>query len=162
MRLAFTERGWESFSFDRLTGLVKEAGFDGVELYDLFKREDFFLPGAPLNRYMIASTMRSLRDSRIEIPCLDTSVDLTDDLAVSRLTDMIALAGDMRVPYVSTECIPDREDLVREKLRVLTEKAAASDVILLLKTRGIYADTARLKALLDDFASDSLGVLWPS
>ena len=160
MKLAFTERGWESFSFDRLTGLVKEAGFDGVELYDLFKREDFFLPGAPLNRYMIASTMRSLRDSRIEIPCLDTSVDLTDDLAVSRLTDMIGLAGDMRVPYVSTECIPDREDLVREKLGVLTEKAAASDVILLLKTRGIYADTARLKALLDDFASDSLGVLW--
>lgn len=31
---------------------------------------------------------------------------------------------------------------------------------ILLKTSGIYADTARLRALMDEFACDWLGALW--
>ena len=160
MKLSFTQRGWMGFSFDRLTELVKEAGFDGVELYDLYKNDKLFASGAPLSRYQLASTMRRLKDKQIEIPCLDTSVDLTDPDAVSVLKEMIRLASEMRVPYVSTECIPDEEEKVIAALTELIPAAEDADVILLIKTRGIYADTARLKALLESFASDSLGVLW--
>ena len=38
--------------------------------------------------------------------------------------------------------------------------AEALDVTILVKTSGIYSNTARLRAMLDRFASDNLAVLW--
>ena len=54
---------------------------------------------------------------------------------------------------------PNEEQIVAniQKLLPLAEELG---VCLLIKTSGIYADTGRLRALLESFASDYTGALW--
>ena len=47
-----------------------------------------------------------------------------------------------------------------QNLETLLPLAEEKGVTLLLKTSGIYADTARLRAMMDQFASDYMGALW--
>ena len=70
------------------------------------------------------------------------------------------MARNMRVPYISVVALEDKEDLVREMLERLLPIAEEKQLTLLMKTSGIYADTARLRRLMDSFACDQLAALW--
>ena len=50
--------------------------------------------------------------------------------------------------------LQDKEDLVRTRLTELLQDAEAAGVTVLVKTSGIFSDTARLRAMMDDFACD--------
>jgi len=160
MKLSFSTRGWE-FSWDEALRLAGEIGFSGVELYNLQNRPDLTGRGGPFHKYNVAATVRALRDQRLDLPCLDTSCDLSAEAdCVPALTELLNLAAEARVPYVSA-CAHEKDELrVRERLDALLPAAEERGVTLLLKTSGIYSDTARLRALLDDYASDCLGALW--
>lgn len=160
MKLSFSLRGWLSLSFREAAGIAEEMQFSGFELYDLHKYSEPTAKGGPLDRYSMAGTMRSLRDKGIEIPNLDTSIDLGREGSLEKILWTISTARDMRVPFVSAEVMTDSEDLVKESLKKIVEAAKKAGVTFLLKTRGIYVDTERLKNILDLFAEDSLGVLW--
>ena len=160
MKLSFSTRGWMDLSYDEIVEIAEDCGFGGFELYDLFKRPEMFEKGMPLHKYSVAGTVRSLRDRGLEIPNLDTSLDLGREGSLENLLWTIELAGVMGVPFVSAEVMTDNEALVKASVPEIVEKAKAADVTFLMKTRGIYVDTARLKDMLDLFADDSLGVLW--
>ena len=66
----------------------------------------------------------------------------------------------MQVPYVVIVALQNNVELVRNRLAELVDDAEAADVTILIKTSGIFANTGRLRALLDDFACDQLGALW--
>ncbi|MBE6910240.1 MAG: AMP-dependent synthetase [Ruminococcaceae bacterium] len=160
MNLSFSTRGWE-LSWDETLRLAQEMGFSGVELYNLHRSGALTGRGGPFHRYNIAATVRALRDKHLALPCLDTCCDLSaDGDAVESLRGLLALAADARVPCVSALAHTDDEPRVRACLDALLPEAEARGVTLLLKTSGIYADTARLRALLDGYASDCLGALW--
>ena len=38
MKLSFSTRGWQQLGWDELLESARESGFNGIELYDLFKR----------------------------------------------------------------------------------------------------------------------------
>ncbi len=160
MKLSFSTRGWSSFPFEELKNIASEMHFNGFELYDLFKHQEDLEKGRPLHKYNIAASMRTLRDKGLEIPNLDTSLDLGKPESLEKLEWTIELAGSMHVPRVSCEVMTDAEDVVKESLTKLIPLAKKAEVIILIKTRGIYVDTKRLENLLDEFADDSLGVLW--
>ncbi|MCR5794136.1 MAG: AMP-binding protein [Solobacterium sp.] len=160
MKLSFSTRGWSQLSFQETADIAEEMGFAGFELYDAFKFSALTAKGGPLEKFRVAGTMRSLRDRGIEIPNLDTSLDLGLEGSLESVLWTIRLAGDMRISFVSAEVMTDNEPLVRESLSVIMEEAKKAGITFLIKTRGIYVDTERLKNLLDLFADDSLGVLW--
>ncbi|MBR3350265.1 MAG: AMP-binding protein, partial [Solobacterium sp.] len=160
MKLSYSTRGWHSLSFDDYANIAEEMKFAGYELYDLFKHEEYFAKGGPLDPYAVRSTMRSLRDRGIEMINLDTSLDLGKEESLETALWTIRKAGSMGVGFVSAEVMSGSEDTVRNALTAILEAVKKEKVTFLMKTRGIYVDTERLKNILDEFADDSLGVLW--
>ena len=161
MNLSFSTRGWGDLSWDQMLQEAVDMRFGGVEVYNLFKFPELTDRGGPFHAHKVAATVRQLRDLKLKIPCLDTSVDLSSDPeAVSILSAMLEHAKQAQVPYVVACALKENEELVGENLEKLLPKAEASGVSLLLKTSGIYADTARLRSMLESFASDWLGALW--
>ena len=162
MKLSFSTRGWEDCSWGELLETASEMRFGGVELYNPQKQEALFEKGGPFHRYALSATVREMREKKLSIPCLDSSCDLSDGdgAAVEALRALIALAADLRVPCVSAYASRDAEETVRENIAALLPLAAQKQVVLLIKTSGVYSDTARLRDLLNAFACDELAVLW--
>ena len=160
MRLSFSTRGLD-FSWDEALDIAGEMGFGGVELYNVHERGELTERGGAFHKYNVAATVRALRDRSLALPCLDTSCDLSAAPdCVPALTGLLRLAAEARVPNVSALAHTENEARVRERLDTLLPIAEECGVTLLLKTSGIFSDTARLRALLDDYASDRLGALW--
>ena len=162
MKLSFSNRGWKDLTWDELLSTAGEMRFGGIELHDPQKQRDFMGRGGPFHKYAISATVRNLRERRLAIPCLDSSCDLSVESAgtVETLRDLFALASDLRVPCVCAWASRDAEATVRANIAELLPEAARRQVTLLVKTCGVYADTARLRDLLNSFARDELAVLW--
>ena len=162
MNLSFSTRGWGDLSWEELIDAALDMKFTGIEVYNLFKFPEMTDRGGPFHKHKIAATVRQLRDLKLSIPCLDTSVDLSrEESCVDTLKSMMQLAHDLQVPYVvGWASSGDDEAFLRCNLARLLPVAEKLGVCLLIKTSGIYADTARLRALLESYASDWLGALW--
>ena len=161
MNLSFSTRGWGDLSWDGMLQEAVDMRFGGVEVYNLFKFPELTDRGGPFHVHKVAATIRQLRDLKLKIPCFDTSVDLSSDpQAVCVLSAMLENARQAQVPYVVACALTENEELVGENLEKLLPVAETAGVSLLLKTSGIYADTARLRSMLESFASDWLGALW--
>jgi len=161
MNLSFSTRGWGDLSWDQMLQEAVDMRFGGVEVYNIFKFPELTDRGGPFHAHKVAATIRQLRDLKLKIPCFDTSVDLSSDPeAVSILTGVLEDAKNAQVPFVVACALTENEELVGETLEKLLPVAENSGVTLLLKTSGIYADTARLRSMLESFASDWLGALW--
>ena len=162
MRLSFSTRGWAHLDWNEWLEAATSTGFEGVEVYNLPKFPELVDRSGPFHKYNIAATVRELRSKKLEIPCFDTSCDLSSETEdfVPAIRNLIQVAKNMQVPYVVIVALQDNEDLVRSRLAELVDDAEAADVTILIKTSGIFANTGRLRALLDDFACDQLGALW--
>ena len=164
MNLSFSTRGWGDLSWEELLDAALDMKFTGIEVYNLFKFPAMTDRGGPFHKHAIAATIRQLRDLKLSIPCLDTSLDLTESAQVREtIGQMIQIAHDLQVPYVVCWTSRDSEDaeaLIQENLEALLPLAEEQGVCLLIKTSGIYADTARLRKTLESYASDWLGALW--
>jgi len=161
MNLSFSTRGWPKLTWDEMVDTALQMGFTGIEVYNLPKFPDMLAKGGPFHLYQTAATARDLREKKLTIPCFDTSCDLSaDPTAVDTLLELIQVARNAQVRYVVACALSDREDVVYDALCQLIPAAEKAGVSLLLKTSGIYADTARLRRMLNQFASDYLGALW--
>ena len=161
MNLSFSTRGWPGLAFDEMIETSLDMGFSGIEVYNLSKSPELFDKSGPFHKYNTAATVRRLKELNLKIPCFDTSCDLTsDEDAAQTLSELLDVAHNCRVPYVVACALEDNEEKVFSALSLLLPKAQNLGVSILLKTSGIYADTARLRNMLDRFASDELGALW--
>lgn len=161
MNLSFSTRGWSEFSWEEMIDTAIDTRFRGIEVYNLQNFPAFFEKGGPFHKYNTAATARALREKQLQIPCFDTSCDLSAQADCSQqLSDLIKIAHNMQVPYVVACALHDEEEQVRTRLATLLQAAEKEGVTILLKTSGIFSDTARLRALMDDFACDELAALW--
>ena len=161
MKLSFSTRGWPSLSFGEMLDVALDMGFAGVEVYNLTKFDPLMDKDGPFHKYNTAATVRELREKGISIPCFDTSLDISsDENAISSAKALIEIARNARVPYVVVCALTDHEETVYAALEALLPLAEEKEVSILLKTSGIYSDTARLRRALDFFASDHLAALW--
>jgi len=161
MKLSFSTRGWPGLSFDEMLDTAKDMGFSGVEVYNLTKFNPLMDRGGPFHKYNTQATARKLREKGLSIPCFDTSLDISsDENAKDSVLSLIEIARNTRVPYVVVCALTDNENLVYSALCDILPTAEAMEVTVLIKTSGIYSDTARLRAMLDRFASDRLAALW--
>ena len=161
MKLSFSNRGWPELSFESMLDTAVDMGFAGVEIYNPHSFGHLTEKGAPFHKYNTAATARQLREKQLTIPCFDTSCDISGNSSViNTVTELIEIAHDSNVPYVAVCALHDDENAVFSALTALLQKAEALSVSILVKTSGIYADTSRLRAMLDRFASDNLAALW--
>ena len=161
MKLSFSTRGWTDLCWGEMLQTAKDMGFSGIEVYNLHKQDSLLDRGGAFHKYNLTATARQLREKQLAVPCFDTSCDLSaDENCVSTLIPLMDIAKNAQIPYVVACALADKEDAVYEKLSALVKAAENAGITLLLKTSGIYADTARLRDMMDRFASDHLAALW--
>jgi len=162
MNLSFSTRGWRQFDWNSWTRLAEESHFQGIELYNVFDMPQLTDKGGPLHKYTLAATVRQLQEAGITIPCLDSSLDLSDgkEETLEQMRSMLRLAADLHTPYVSAKAQNGTEETVKTALSALLSDAASTKVTILMESSGIFSSTEKLRALLDAFACDELAALW--
>ncbi len=166
MKLAFSTIGCPDFSWKDILALAKDFGFDGIEIRG---------PGAggvqPLSEAQLPKLREKLAAMRLEVPCLSSGCCLKEaSKAAENEREIIAyikLAASLHAPYVRVlgELEPQSlgevdDEVILAALKRLAPIAEEHGVTLLLETNGVYCDTARLGALLNQVASDAVGALW--
>ncbi len=162
MKLSFSTRGWKDLSWEDMICYASEMRFSGIEVYNVFQQPSFTEGAGPFHRYAMVRTYRELREKKLSIPCFDSSLDVSQDNAwmTEEAERLIRMAADMRSPYVCVFASEDVPALIRRNLGKLVPVAAECYVTILVKTSGVYSDTALLRDLMNDFACDQLAVLW--
>lgn len=170
MKIAFSTLGCPDFNWQDIYAMAKDLGYGGIEIRGL--GDDIFAVKAPpFSEAQLPATLKKLESLRLEIPCLSSGCCLKfadqQERNQSELRQYIDLAAKLGTPYIRVladlEPAPagDVDDeTVKAALRACIPYAEEKGVTLLVETNGVYADTARLRALLDDLASDSVAALW--
>ena len=167
MRLCFSTKGWHNAAWEDFLTAAEDLGFEGIEIHNL-SAPAMNRKGGPADANAAAAAYRAVYDRRLSIPCIDTTADLCSREEQGKLfheiVNCIEAARHMHALYVRLHTVCDEssydEELVRAALSFALPIAQENDVVLLIETMGIYADTARLRDLLDSYASDSLAALW--
>ena len=156
MKLSFSQRGWESLSWKQLKDVATEMNFSGVELFDVQNNKELIFGDGPFSTYNVKTTLRRLKEKHLEIVCLDSSLDAANETEeVKKLIDIASL---LEARFVAIR--PENDEGVREAIKELIPFAESRGVCILIKTRGDFADTKKLRSLLDSFAHDSVAALW--
>ncbi|NLL56101.1 MAG: AMP-binding protein [Clostridiales bacterium] len=170
MNLSFSTNGW-SFSFDELVQIAKENKLKGIEIHDI--NHSSFDKEEPFCKQNIAKTLRKLNENKLRICCLDAVSNLADyqnsQNIIAEIERLIELAKDLNCPYIRLHAYNSKEQnldslAIDKKIIEIIEKvlpiATNNKVTLLIESMGIYADTTRLKNVLDYFAQDYIAALW--
>ncbi len=161
MKLSFSTRGWGDHSFDELIRLAEENKMDGIEIYNVNRTPNFTKKGAPFHKYNVQATGRYLREHHLSIPAVDSYIDLSKiDFDIEGLMALLDIADSLDVPFVSAAAMHDDEEAVRENIKKVLPVFEEKNVVFLIRTNGIYANTERLRDLLDGFSNDCLAALW--
>ncbi|MDL2274363.1 sugar phosphate isomerase/epimerase [Oscillospiraceae bacterium OttesenSCG-928-G22] len=168
MKLSFSTVGCPNWTFQEILSAAKDLGYDGIELRGL--GEDIYTPDIkifrPENR---EETRNALRKAGIEIPIIasDCVLSKKDADMEKRIESYIDLASALGASYIRLlgdewgepgEGIDD--GLVLSRLRSSAPYAKEMGVTLLVESNGVYADSARLRKLLDDADSSAIQALW--
>jgi len=170
MKIAFSTLGCPDFDWPDIYSMAKDLGFDGIEIRGLGK-DIFAVKAKPFTGEELPNTIKKLSELRIEIPCLSSGCCLKfagdADKSCDEILQYIELASQLKTPYIrilaDLEPQPAGEvndDEVLAALRRLIPAAEENGITLLIETNGVYSDTKRLSALLDNAASDAVGALW--
>ena len=161
MKLAFSTRGRRNISWDENIASATDARFNGIEIYDIMRTKSLTCPSGPFNKYNIYSTLKNLQENNLSIPCMDSSIDISNEnICPEVVLNTIDIAQYIGCPYVSVKAEKDNTDNIYSNIETLLQYAEDKNIIILIKTWGIYSDTDNLRILLDSFASDNLAALW--
>ena len=159
MNLSFSTRGWDRLSWTEIMRDATDYAFQGIEIYNLQCCERMTDRSGPFHLYHQMETDRALRENHLRIPCLDTSIDLAAPRD-SSLEGLIQIAANMHIPYLAVCARGTDEKQIRNQLDTLLPMVKEKGLCLLIKTVGIFSDTALLRDWLDSYAVDELAALW--
>ena len=179
MKTSFSTLACPTNSFTDITVMAKDLGFDGIELrgvgldgqtgepiIDIYDGRELAFSRSNFN-----GTAERLKALGLAVSCLSSGCALGDkahratviaeakayiDTAKRLGSEFVRLLGDTVIaPGADVD-----DAYIAETLTELAPYAAENGVTLLIETNGVYCDTARLRAMLDGVASDSVGALW--
>lgn len=170
MKLSFSTLACPDASWTDIYSMAKDLHFDGIEIRGL--GEDIYAFNAhPFKDSHISETIAKLSELELSIPCFSSGCCLKYkdeyDNIISEITQYTVLAEKLSTPYV--RILADREpmpvdevddDYIVSVLKKLAEIAAEHNVTLLVETNGVYADTERLKKVIEAVDSEYVAVLW--
>ncbi|MCR4877325.1 MAG: AMP-binding protein [Clostridiales bacterium] len=161
MKLSFSTRGWNDLPWEQQIQDAEEYRFQGIEVYNLSRTPSLTDRSGPFHPYHLNETLRNMKDRHLAVSCLDTPIDLSaGDADPAEFRQLFQAASALQTPYVAVCALSDREEQIHGNLDMILPLLEGTDLCLLIKTTGIYANTERLRAMLDDYARDELGALW--
>ena len=163
MKLAFSTRFHKNRSFDDFLKTAEELKYSGIEIHD-FRDSSFGGRTSPFNPDMASATKRKLINAKKSIVCIDSNCNAADlsQENFEKFNSAVAVASNINVPYV--KLYAEKSDGAYEKTIEFVTKAIEigekNNVIILVETRGLFADTTKLCDLMNHFASDYIGADW--
>ena len=159
MKLAFSTNRWSGSSVEGFFDLAARYNFAGIEIHDAQK----MLSG--LDGAALAALRRRTFEKHLQIVCLDLVSDIADnaEAALAELTQLAVIARKLHAAGIRLRTAADDDgavDRVRAFLRQALEIAGREKTPLWIETVGVFADTAKLRALFEEFISDHLAALW--
>lgn len=170
MKISFSTVACPNSSWTDIYTMAKDLAFDGIEIRGL--GNDIFAVNAhPFTDEALPKTIKKLNDLNLKISCLSSGACLKNkdkyDEVIYDILSYVALAEKLSVPYIrilaDSAPMPEGnvdDDYIIGVLKSLAEKIIDTDVTLLVETNGVYADTLRLKKLLDAVGSEKIAALW--
>ena len=166
MKLSFSTNGWNS-NLNELVSIAKSLGIEGIEIHNAKS----FQEHAPFSDENVLRTLRFLNENNVAISCIDATSNLADpakkDEAVKEIKELIELAKNLRCEYIRIHAMhvaelsnEEEDELIKSIISETLDFAIKNNIILLLETMGIFADTLRIKKMLDSFADDNLAAVW--
>lgn len=170
MKISFSTLACPMYSWADIYSMAKDLGFDGIEIRGL--GEDIFsVKAKPFTENQLPSTLAALNRLKLEIPCFSTGIALKEkehfEQCIYEIKEYCTLAKACGTPYIriladrNPEPAEDIDDnFIISTLKSLSETAKEYNVTLLVETNGVYADSARLKSVLDAVNSPYIAALW--
>ena len=167
MKYSFSTVGCPNWRWHEITAAARDLGYDGIELRGL--GSDLTLTDLRIfSDEQIEKTAAELTASGLSVPCLASDCLLHNpDYDIAGVQGYISLAAALGAPYIRV--LGDDwgwpgenadEVLVASRLKALAPAAEKAGVTLLMETSGVWADTAKLAALIAEVNSPAVRVLW--
>ena len=163
MKLAFSTKFHKDRGFDDFLRVADELRYQGIEIHDF---RDPMLSGrtSPFNPDMASVTKRKLINEKKSIVCINSNCNAADtsEENFEKLRSAVSVASNINVPYVKVHVDggDDAYDKAVEFIGEAIKLGEKSNVIIVVETTGIFADTTRLCDLMNHFASDYIGADW--
>jgi len=170
MKLAFSTLGCPGWSWDEIYATAKDLGLNGIEVRGL--ENEMYAPQAkPFSPEYLAATIEKLKSGHMVIPMLTSGCDLSDrenkgkniaegknyiDLAVKLGAQYIRVLGDTDpapAGYIDVS-------FVKNSYLELCEYAQDKNVLVLMETNGVFADSKVMRCFMENVNHPNAGVLW--
>lgn len=166
MKVGFSTIGCPELSLESVIALAKEHGFSNIEIRALENK--MYLPDTEaFSEKNIRHNYSILKRARLNVSCLTSQCCLTDGQKyLEDAKKYIALAEKLRVPFVRLlgDAMPEpgtaNTDLVFSLLCSLDEYVKDMEVMPLIETNGVYANSLYLKRVFEEGNFKNIGVLW--
>ena len=170
MLTCFSTLACPDFSWQDIYSMAKDFNFDGIEIRGL-GNDIFSVKAPPFKDSELPKTIAKLKQLKLEIPCLSSGEPVNDvetrEQAKAEIIAYCELASKIGARYIRVlgdrNAAPGKEvddAVVIETMKELVPVAEQYNVTLLLETNGAYADTKRLKKVLDEIGSHKVAALW--
>ncbi|MBQ6019168.1 MAG: AMP-binding protein [Clostridia bacterium] len=159
MKLSFSIKNWSEYDWQGFCEAAQDAGLQGVEIYNI-NAPIFRDKLSPANPELSAVSRRKLAERGLCVPCVNTVADLTSPEFDAEFTECLTLALNLNIENISIHTKNDDPDECEKIVARLLETIGSKPVCLLVETTGVYADTGKLRDLLNRFADDRFAALW--
>ena len=167
MKFAFSTLGCPDWTFSEIVSTAVDLGYDAVEVRGIEK--EVFAPYAkPFLGANLEKTILMLEKKNVKVSLLATGVVLSGNRnsAISESTAYIDLAHKLNVPYIrvmiSSQPFPEDADFdsAVSTYREICNYAKGKNVIPLVETNGILAESTVMAKFIEAADCENSGVLW--
>ncbi len=168
MKISFSTLGCPEWSWEEIIATAKDFEYDGIEIRGI--ENELFMPKAkPFLPQNICKTKNGLAKMGLKISCLTSSCYLQEgnEKTIIDAKRYIDLAEELNIPYIRVlgDTNPESGHNVNvqnviNSLKELAKYAVDTGVTILIETNGVFADSNKLKDLIEKVNSDTVGVLW--
>ncbi len=166
MNLAFSTKFHKASGFNDFLKIAEELRYDGIEVYDI-TADQFSGKASPFNPDMASVTKRTLINAKKSIVCLNSCCNIADGAMaeenLKKIETVLSVAHNINVPYIKVyaESAEDSAfESVTDFMSRIISLCEQKNVVVLVETVGMFADTTRLCELMNYFASDFIGADW--
>jgi len=170
MKIAFSTLGCPEWTWEDIYSMAGDIGFDGIELRGLGNEISSY-NAKPFLFENIGNTVDKLNAMNLKISCVSSSCCVKNisysEKTLSEGFKSIDLASKLKSEYVRVladlephETGEVNENVVLESILKLADYAEEKNVIILIETNGLYANSVTLKNLIEKINHNNVAVLW--
>ncbi len=160
MKISFPDSFVKSTSFINLCNIVKDYGFDGIEICDIEKEKKAHLDSLFRSSYTI-DAKRKLVNRHISVSAISYPTPIFSGFSNTELIKYVEYASNASVDRIIVKFskIPSEQEL-KEILSPVVSVCEQTGVSLLIETNQAMSSTKEAVEIINLFASASIKVCW--